>query len=137
MCRRARSVRRSPGCRQPGGLPGYPTGSVVVGNGPFGGDFSVHANGEDVQPVGLDSRCGDPWALDPEGCASKAIRRTFTITDNGNNTLTLTAFGQTYTFAGSFPAGGFNVVFKDHNYTPDKDGTPVGHTWHWDNIIIS
>ena len=42
----------------------------------------------------------------------------------------------TYTVPGSFPAGGFNVVFKDHNYTPDKDGTPVGHTWHWDNIIV-
>ena len=94
----------------------------------------AHANGEDFNPLGLVS--GVVRRLDPEGCASKAIRRTFTITDNGNNTLTLKAFGQTYTFAGSFPTGGFNVVFKDHNYTPDKDGTPVGHTWHWDNIII-
>ena len=21
-------------------------------------------------------------------------------------------------------------------YTPDKDGPVVGHTWHWDNIIV-
>jgi hypothetical protein len=120
----------------PSGLPAYPAGSVVVGKGPFGNNFSVHANGKTFNPSDWQKVCGDPWALDPEGCASKAIRRTFTIRDNGNNTLTLSAFGKSYTFAGSFPSGGFNVVFKDHNYTPDKDGVPVGHTWHWDNIIV-
>ena len=30
----------------------------------------------------------------------------------------------------------FEVYFKDHNYTPDKDDVPVGYTWHWDNIRI-
>jgi hypothetical protein len=117
------------------GVPAYPAGSVVVGNGPFGGDFLAHANGQDFSPSGWQPVCGSS-GLDPEGCAVKNIRRTFTITDNGNNTLTLTAFGRTYTYAGSFPAGGLKVVFKDHNYTPDKGGMPVGHTWHWDNIII-
>ena len=50
--------------------------------------------------------------------------------------MTLVAFGDEFTFQGSFPDGDVNVVFKDHNYTPDKDGVPVGHTWHWDNVIV-
>ena len=75
---------------------------------------------------------------DPEACASKAIRRPFSITDNRNGTITVNYGGfDTYTVPGSFPAGGFNVIFKDHNYTPDKDGKPVGHTWHWDNIVVA
>ena len=75
--------------------------------------------------------------FDPEACTSKAIRRPFSITDNRNGTITVSYAGfATYTVPGSFPAGGFNVVFKDHNYTPDKDGAPVGYTWHWDNIIV-
>ena len=120
----------------PSGLPAYPSDAVVVGNGPFGSTFHVHAGGQDFNPSGWQHTCGDAFALDPEGCASKAIRRTFTITDNGNGTLTLNAFGQTYSFAGSFPSGPVKVVFKDHNYTPDKDGVPVGHTWHWDSVIV-
>ena len=75
--------------------------------------------------------------LDPEGAASKAIRRPFSVTDNRNGTLTVNYGGfATYTVPGSFPAGEFRVVFKDHNYTPDKELIPVGHTWHWDNIVI-
>ena len=109
-----------------------------VGNGPFGKDFNVHANSTDFNPSGWRHVCGDSdgGLAGRAACDSKAIRLPFTIRDNGNNTLTLNAYGQSYTFKGKFPAGGFNVVFKDHNYTPDKDGKPVGHTWHWDNIII-
>ena len=75
----------------PSELPYYPDGSVVVGNGPFGGDFHVHANNRDFNPAD-DGFCRTR-ALDPEGCASKAIRRTFVLTDNGNNTLTLRVVG--------------------------------------------
>ncbi|WP_154723352.1 hypothetical protein [Ilumatobacter coccineus] len=70
--------------------------------------------------------------------------------DNGNGTLTFTMTGpkdggavstESFTSAGSFPDGPLKVVFQDHNYTPTKSdngvGTPVGFTWHWDNIIIS
>jgi len=120
----------------PSGLPVYPTDSVTVGDGPFGGAFSVHANGETFNPSEWQTVCGDEWSLGGDACSSKMTRLPFTIRDNGDDTLTLDAFGDAFTFPGAFPAGGFNVVFKDHNYTPDKDGVPVGHTWHWDNIIV-
>jgi hypothetical protein len=112
-------------------LPSYPAGSVIVGLGPFGGDIHIHSNGSDRNPE-WQKICG----LDPEGCASKAIRRTWSVTDNHNGTITVRFGDRSYTVPGSFPSGDFEVVFKDHNYTPDKDGTPVGHTWHWDNIIV-
>ena len=45
---------------------------------------------------------------------------------------------RSWTLPGSFPAGNFEVIFKDHNYTPDKTSpVPIGHTWHWDNLIVS
>jgi hypothetical protein len=117
----------------PAGLPVYPRGSVVVGKGPFGNDIKVSTNGVDRQVAQYTSVC----QFDPEACKSKAIRRTFSITDNRNGTVTVNFGGfKTFTVQGSFPPGGFNVVFKDHNYTPDKDGAPVGYTWHWDNIIV-
>ena len=108
----------------------YPAGSVVVGIGP---DVNVSTNGINRNVAQHTSRC----SFDPEGCASKAIRRPFSMTDNRNGTITVNYGGvRTFTVPGSFPAGGFVVVFKDHNYTPDKDGLPVGYTWHWDNIIV-
>lgn len=117
----------------PSGLPSYPNGSIMVGNGPAGKDIKVIVNGVDQNVRQYYSYC----SFDSEGCASKAIRRPFKITDNGNGTITVNYAGvETYTVRGSFPSGGFNVVFKDHNYTPDKDGIPVGHTWHWDNIEV-
>jgi hypothetical protein len=117
----------------PTGLPAYPKGSVVVGKGPFGNDVKISTDGVDRNVAQYMTVCN----FDAEGCKSKAIRRTFSITDNRNGTITVNYGGfQTYTVPGSFPAGGFNVVFKDHNYTPDKDGKPFGYTWHWDNIIV-
>jgi hypothetical protein len=120
-------------------LPAYPAGSVVVGNGPVGGDLHIRTDGtEVVNPFGMAPICasGNPGMMDTEGCASKAIRRTFTVTDNGNGTVSVDAFGRRFTTDGRLPTE-FRVVFKDHNYTPDKDGDPVGHTWHWDNIIVN
>ena len=67
----------------------------------------------------------------------EAAAATSSITDNGNGTITVDYAGVwTETFSGSFPDE-FRVVFKDHNYTPDKDGRPIGHAYHWDNIIVS
>lgn len=113
-------------------LPAYPAGSIVVGNGPGGGDIRVSTNGVDRGVREFYKTCD----FDPQGCGSKTIRRPFSIHDNGNGTVTVNYAGfGTYTVPGSFPAE-FRVVLKDHNYTPDKDGTPIGHTWHWDNIAI-
>jgi len=112
----------------PAGLPAHPAGSVVVGL-----RYTVHANGVDH-----DAAMHIPkGTFDPEGFASKAIRRPFSVTDNGNGTITVDWGGvRTSTVPGSFPAGDIKVVFKDHNYTPDKDGPVAGHTWHWDNIVV-
>lgn len=112
----------------------YDKSSVVVGNGPFGNTVNITTNGEN-QYDGWQGVCGQ-WGLDPEACKSKMIRRTFSITDNNNGTLTVNYGGMfTQTVPGKLPDN-YKVYFKDHNYTPDKDGMPVGHTWHWDNISI-
>ena len=115
-----------PGCPQcavqdfvmaPAELPGYPKGSVIVGNGAYGKDVNVSTDGVNRNVSQNYNVC----SFDPEGCASKAIRRTFSVTDNRNGTVTVNYGGfKTFTVPGSFPAGGFNVVFKDHNYTPTR-----------------
>lgn len=115
----------------PAGLPAYPAGSIVVGKGPFGNDARVWSNGTSYRPLGYTTTV----QADPEASASKAIRRTFTITDNRNDTITITYLGRTFTYSGEFPDQ-FRVVFKDHSYTPNKDGVPQGTTWHWDNIVV-
>lgn len=109
----------------------YDQRSIIVGKGPFGNDGNIYTQGTDRDPLGWDEVCD----ADPEGCDSKAIRRTFTVTDNRDGTVTVDYLGDQYTYPGEFPDQ-FKVYFKDHNYTPDKDGEPVGHTWHWDNIIV-
>ena len=129
-------VAACPGCTSTLGasnLPAPPADAVIASIGP-NSDVSVFAGGSQ-HGVGQ-SMCSGWNALDLEGCASKAIRRTFSLTDNGNGTVTFRFGANAWTYKGSFPAGGYKVVFKDHNYTPDKDGRPVGHTWHWDNIIV-
>jgi hypothetical protein len=112
----------------------YDNQSVVVGKGPYGNDGNIVTQGVSRDPLGWGHVCGSD-GVDPTGCASKTIRRTFTITDNLNGTITFDYLGQRYTYPGKFPDQ-FRVYFKDHNYTPDKDGVPVGHTWHWDNIVV-
>lgn len=115
----------------PSGLAQYPNDAVVVGIGPFAGDFRLTSGGSTVSPLGA-----DVCTIDPEGCNSKTVRRTFTIINNDDGTITVEALGQTMTTSGSFPKGDFKVVFSDHNYTPNKDNNPVGYTWHWDDISI-
>ena len=113
----------------------YADGSIVVGNGPYGGTASnIVTEGQQRNPLDWRHVCGD-LGVDPEGCASKAIRRTFTITDNLDGTVTFDYLGMQYTYPGEFPED-FEVYFKDHTYTPDKDGVPAGYTWHWDTISI-
>ena len=109
----------------------YGPSTIAVGSGPFGGNANVYSGGASRDPLGF-LGIGD---VDPEAFASKAIRRPFRIVDNLDGTLTFTYLGETYTYPGRFPDR-FRVYFKDHNYTPDKDGIPAGHTWHWDTIVI-
>lgn len=66
----------------------------------------------------------------------KMTRFPASFVDNGNGTVTFTVRGSSCTTAGSFPACPCRVVFYDQNYNPDKDGVPIGHTWHWDNIVV-
>ncbi|HWL42391.1 MAG TPA: hypothetical protein VNQ73_05565 [Ilumatobacter sp.] len=109
----------------------YDSASVIVGSGPAGRDPNITTEGLQ-RYTGGQSVC----ALDPEGCASKPIRRQFSVTDNGNGTITVDYGGMfTQTVPGQFPER-FEVYFKDHSYTPDKDGRPVGYTLHWDNIVV-
>jgi hypothetical protein len=112
---------------------GYPAGAIVVNTD------SIYADGVNHDPwPEWHNYCFGDFIIDPEGCDSKALRRTFTVTDNLDGTITVAmpGIGEAFTYPGSFPTGDWKVVFKDHNYTPDKDGIPVGHTWHWDSIIV-
>jgi hypothetical protein len=98
----------------------------------------IHIDGTEIDIWGITNYCYGVLPADPEGCNSRTIRRPFVLTDNKNGTITLSmpAINQSFTYPGRFPPGEWKVVFKDHNYTPDKDGIPVGYTWHWDNIQI-
>lgn len=75
-------------------------------------------------------------ATAPTAGNDKASRFPVTLVDNGNGTITASVNGNAGTTSGSFPECPCRVVFYDHNYDPDKDGMPVGHTWHWDNFVI-
>lgn len=127
----------------PSNLPSYPAGTSGAGSGPLGNDGMIVADG-DCQRVGFGDDGCDPLAWchindacgDPEGSQSKQIRRPFSIHDNRDGTITFQYLGRTFVYFGSLPAQ-FRVVFKDHNYTPSKDGTPAGFTWHWDSIVIT
>lgn len=70
--------------------------------------------------------------------SDKMTRHPVSLVDNGNGTVTFTVAGVSRTASGSFPACPCRVVFYDHNYTPDKSefGYPIGHTWHWDNVVV-
>jgi hypothetical protein len=121
----------------PAHLPVYPEPSVVIGNGPAGGDFHAHAAGQDLNPSDWQHVCdGSEYSLGGGACDSKATRLPFKAVDNRDGTITLNAFGQTYTFNGAFPPV-YKVVIASHAYTPLKDGPVPGHTWHFDNIAVT
>lgn len=112
----------------------YPPDAVVIGiGGPWGSGVKVDGSNEHTtwQPL-----CGGEYALDPEGCGSKRIRRPWSLTDHRDGTMTLRFIDHEWVVPGGFPEAPWKVVFKDHNYTPDKDGAVAGHTWHWDDIAV-
>ena len=121
----------------PGGIEAYHPETIAVGKGPI----QIYSGGRDRDPLAWESVCGQ-FGVDPEGCASKAIRRSFSIRDNNDGTITYDFLGRQFTYAGEFPDK-FEVYFKDHNYTPTKDGCGYyggpcpGFTWHWDNIAVT
>ena len=110
----------------------YHPDTIAVGKGPYGDDGNIFSGGVSQDPLGWSHMSAE----DPEGAGSKAIRRPFSMRDNNDGTITFDFLGKQYTYGGSFPDR-FEVYFKDHNYTPDKDGVPIGHTWHWDSISIT
>src|SRR5690606_26854114 len=113
----------------------YDDASVVVGTGPAGSTINITTNGEQ-QYTGWAALCEAGLEQDAEGCASKALRKPFSVVDNGDGTITVDYAGLfTETVPGEFPER-FEVYFKQHAYTPDKDGPVAGHTFHWDNIVI-
>ena len=123
------------------GLPAYPSNSVTVGSGPFGQDkpkLSVKTGGQSyvTRELTWQGVCGQ-FALDPEGCASKPIRRPWSIVDNENGTLTVDFDGRRWTQPGSFPSGEWRAVFSGKWYTPLKDGPIAGTTWHFDNVSVT
>jgi hypothetical protein len=116
-------------------IPGYPADAVVVGT--RDGSVRVWSNGSEATPDWRYICRGDEeYRLDPEGCTSKGIRRPWSVTDNGDGTITVRFHTYEWSVPGSFPDAPFRVVFKDHNYTPLKDGPVQGFTWHWDNIVV-
>lgn len=129
----------------------------AIGTSSFNGDLIIAT--QDGREV---SRSGAP-ASDPARTDIRE-RRTHFFRDNLNGTVTLgqeQADGSflTITTQGSFPSGNVRVVFKDHNYTPNKSESGfarcaaagvgnafhgsgglndcVSYTWHWDDITVA
>jgi hypothetical protein len=110
----------------------YDPRSVVIGTGPAGKDINVYINDVD-RYYDWQNTC--QWSQD--ACDRKDLRLPFSVTDNGNGTITVNYGGLfTQIVPGQFPET-FEVYFKQHAYTPDKDGPIAGHTFHWDNLTIS
>jgi hypothetical protein len=118
------------------GIDEYHKDAVIIGSGPFGNTVSITTN-KQGRYDGWQALCGDQYALlNKTQCADKMTRRPFSVTDNDNGTLTINYGGIfTQTVPGRLPDN-YEVYFKDHNYTPDKDDMPIGHTWHWDSIRV-
>lgn len=116
---------------------GYPSDAIVLAA--IGQGKPTLTVGGDTNALTSKKLCkGDQaYVLDAEGCASKMIRRNWSITDNGDGTLTVRFLDNVWTQPGSFPDVPWKVVFKDHSYTPDKDGKPIGYTWHWDSVSVN
>jgi hypothetical protein len=83
---------------------------------------------------------------DPEANNSVAIRTSNCVFQLDADTIRFQWWGSTGETSwadapGRLPSPA-KVVFKDHNYTPDKDcehmpgGKCQSYTWHWDNIFV-
>ncbi len=105
---------------------GFPTGSI---------NFSFF-NHQIRAWVGRSQRLsGSGWSAGHD----KATRYKHCLTDNRRGRINVyqDRAGRAYhgSFSGSFPHR-FRLVFTDHNYTPTKDGMPIGFTWHWDTVTV-
>lgn len=114
-------------------------GAVVLGFGPDNPPNPKISIG-DAEPV------RHAWPIVPAwgaALANVATRVPHCFRDLGNGSVeyeTRNADGTVWSFTapGQFPSGPLKVVFKDHNYTPDKAcGICASYTWHWDNIRVS
>jgi hypothetical protein len=79
---------------------------------------------------GLQFNSGDDKMTRFEHCLKDNRNGTVTFRQERPNGRSVQA-----TFRGSFPQQ-FRLALLDHSYTPTKDGTPIGFTWHWDNIVV-
>jgi hemolysin type calcium-binding protein len=111
-----------------------PSTAATLPNGAFSwsnfNDESKLLVGDDEVFDGLEFNAGDDKATRFEHC----------MTDHRNGTVTFrqerpNGGSAQVTVRGSFPDR-FRVAFLDHSYTPTKDGTPIGFTWHWDTIVV-
>lgn len=118
-----------------GGTP-YAPQDIVVGNGPFGGGVNITTKGVNNYTNWRPVHGAGGWLTSAQSNGIGLFR--FQVTDNMNGTLTVNYGGLfTQTVPGRFPDR-YEVVFKDHSYTPSKDGVPAnGYTWFWDKIKIS
>lgn len=102
-----------------GGLSGGHPGGIKIGDG--GGTSGAFTAGEDKMTR-------YEWCVIDDQAG-------ITVTISDPTGIELTRASQP---GGDFPAGDVRVVLADHNYTPLKSesGTPIGFTWHWDNLIV-
>lgn len=113
----------------------YGPDDIVVGNGPFGGSVNITTGGVERYD-GWQGLHGE-WGLLDQGQSNGIDLYRFEIVDNFDGTLKVDYGGLfTQVVPGSLPDS-YEVIFKDHNYTPDKDGdSHNGHTWYWDRVRI-
>jgi hypothetical protein len=124
-------------------LPTYgEAGAVVLGYGP---DNPVHPK----ISVGDAEPARGPWPGHPAWGAAYSNQATriphcFREVDGQLEYETRQADGSMWSFrtTGTFPDGPLKVVFKDHNYTPNKAcgdywESCETYTWHWDRIKVS
>jgi hypothetical protein len=108
-------------------LPVYDSAAVVVS---IGNDHKLSVG---------NAQLATAW----DAGTDKATRFQHCLVDNRNGTSTVTQQRPTGTVSLTtnkpFPSGPIEVIFKAHDYTPDKSELPFqrpAYTWHWDNILI-
>lgn len=122
----------------------------VGGNSVSDATFSAHAwNGTRSANGTVNASFRPTFHVGGPATADKAPRYTICVTDNGNDTLTISnespdGTTHTSTVVGHIPQGDIKVVFEHDEYNPDKhraagaiaNNTGEGYTYHWDNIEV-
>jgi hypothetical protein len=100
------------------------------------------------QPIGYRAAGVRDEAAEFNVYGDKATRNKHCLTENAGGTITIEQYRgpnvagagadgfRRQTVTGSFPDQA-RVIFLDDSYTPGKDETVSGLTWHWDSISIS